>query len=148
MQDQWKLQKYKILPRLRDLGIVGQLPGFQGNVPIELKTIYGDSNITQQGATGWMDSLDPLFEKIAKLWMETLIEDFGTMRWYQLDGYFNGGTAPWINGDINDRGNTMISSSSLRGLQQISRDDTWYRRGVAAYRSLSDTDPDAIWSFQ
>ena len=148
MQDQWKLQKYKILPRLRDLGIVGQLPGFQGNVPIQLKTIYGDSNITQQGATGWMDSLDPLFEEIAKLWMETLIEDFGTMHWYQLDGYFNGGTAPWINGDINDRGNTMISRSSLRGLQQISRDDTWYRRGVAAYRSLSDTDPDAIWAFQ
>lgn len=44
---------------------------------------------------GWMDSLDPEFGKIADLWMETLIQDFGTDHWYQLDGYFNGGTAPW-----------------------------------------------------
>lgn len=28
--------------------------------------------------------------------MKILIEDFGTDHWYQLDGYFNGGTAPWL----------------------------------------------------
>ena len=28
--------------------------------------------------------------------MKQLIADFGTDRWYQLDGYFNGGTAPWM----------------------------------------------------
>jgi len=39
-----------------------------------------------------MDSLDPQFGKIADLWMKILIEDFGTDHWYQLDGYFNGGT--------------------------------------------------------
>ena len=44
-----------------------------------------------------MDSLDPLFQKIADIWMKTLIDDFGTDHWYQLDGYFNGGTAPWLN---------------------------------------------------
>jgi hypothetical protein len=94
MKDQWHLQK-KILARERELGIIGQLPAFQGNVPIALKEIHEDANITQQGDTGWMDSLDPLYGKIADMWMEQLIADFGTDHWYQLDGYFNGGTAPW-----------------------------------------------------
>jgi len=94
MKAQWNLQK-QILARYRELGIIGQLPAFQGNVPIALKDIHTDANITQQGDTGWMDSLDPLYGKIADVWMETLIEDFGTDHWYQLDGYFNGGTAPW-----------------------------------------------------
>eukprot|EP00750_Incisomonas_marina_P029224 INCI7077.3.p1 GENE.INCI7077.3~~INCI7077.3.p1 ORF type:complete len:931 (+),score=162.20 INCI7077.3:195-2987(+) len=94
MQAQWNLQR-QILSRYRELGIIGQLPAFQGNVPIALKEVYSDANITQQGDTGWMDSLDPLYGKIADLWMQTLIADFGTDHWYQLDGYFNGGTAPW-----------------------------------------------------
>jgi hypothetical protein len=95
MIDQWNLQK-KILARYRSLGIVGQLPAFQGNVPISLRKVYSDLNITQQGDTGWMSSVDPLFGKIADLWMRILIEDFGTDHWYQMDGYFNGGTAPWF----------------------------------------------------
>lgn len=81
MQAQWNLQR-QILARYRELGIIGQLPAFQGNVPIALKDIYSDANITQQGDTGWMDSLDPLYGKIADMWMETLIADFGTDHWY------------------------------------------------------------------
>ena len=50
----------------------------------------------QAGATGWMNSVDPLYAKIADEWMKTLIADFGTDHWYQLDGYFDGGTAPWM----------------------------------------------------
>jgi hypothetical protein len=96
MRAQWKLQKDNILPRLRSLGIVGQLPAFQGNVPIQLKTLYQDSNITEQDATGWMDCLDPLYGTIADMWMTELIKDFGTDHYYQIDGYFNGGTAPWF----------------------------------------------------
>lgn len=130
MKDQWQLQHDVILPHLRELDIIGQLPGFQGNVPIQLRDIYPDANMTQQGATGWMDSLDPLFGKVANLWMETMIRDFGTDHWYQLDGYFNGGTAPW------------------RGRQMAEHDDRWYQRGVKAYEGLNATDPDAIWSFQ
>jgi hypothetical protein len=97
MTDQWNLQK-QILARYRSLGIVSQLPAFQGNVPVSLRKVYSDLNITQQGDTGWMNSADPLFGKIADLWMKTLIADFGTDHWYQMDGYFNGGTAPWFTG--------------------------------------------------
>ena len=95
MKSQWALQK-QILARYRSLGIVGQLPGFQGNVPIGMKTKLKDSNMTDnKKGTAWMDSLDPNFGKIADEWMKVLIADFGTDHWYQLDGYFDGDTAPW-----------------------------------------------------
>ena len=58
MRAQWALQK-QILQRYRALGIVGQLPAFQGNVPVGLKAIKHDANITAQGSTGWLDALDP-----------------------------------------------------------------------------------------
>ena len=144
MKDQYDLQRNYILPRLRSLGIVGQLPGFQGNVPIQLKSLYKDSNITQQGMTGWMDALDPLYSKIADLWMKELIEAFGTDHWYQLDGYFNGGTAPWM---LYEEG--MLDKKGLEGFSApMHHDEAWYQRGLAAYQGLNRTDPDAVWSFQ
>jgi alpha-N-acetylglucosaminidase len=142
MKDQWNLQRDVILPLIRQLDIIGQLPAFQGNVPIQLKDIYHDANITQQGGTGWMDSLDPLFGQVANRWMETLIRDFGTDHWYQLDGYFNGGTAPWFQQTGNDI--SMMSPSPPID----HHDELWYQRGVHAYQGLNQTDPDAIWSFQ
>ena len=148
LRDQFQLQKEKILPRLRSLGIVGQLPAFQGNVPIQLKELYSDANITEQGATGWMDSLDPLFEGIAKVWMETLIQEFGTDHWYQLDGYFDGGTAPWVLKKEEIAANGVTGTQRQLAVDPPSHDDDWYQRGSAAYQSLSNTDPDAIWSFQ
>merc|ERR1719469_1223093 len=58
MKDQWDLQSL-ILPRYRSLGIVGQLPGFQGNVPVALKDIAKDSNMTSnRKGTAWIDALD------------------------------------------------------------------------------------------
>lgn len=95
MQAQWDLQR-AILARTRPLGMTGQLPAFQGNVPAALKALRKDSNMTIQGDTAWMDSLDPLYGEIADAWMKQLLGDFGTDHWYQLDGYFDGGTAPWV----------------------------------------------------
>ena len=66
MKSQWTLQQ-QILARYRSLGIVSQLPGFQGNVPWALSSVLSDLNMTQQGDTGWMDSTDPYFAKIAGL---------------------------------------------------------------------------------
>jgi hypothetical protein len=99
MKAQWDLQ-LQILNRTRPLGMTGQLPAFQGNVPAALKALRKDSNMTIQGDTAWMDSLDPLFAEIADKWMQTLLGDFGTDHWYQLDGYFDGGTAPWLSGGV------------------------------------------------
>lgn len=150
MKAQYDLQRNHILPRLRSLGIVGQLPGFQGNVPIQLRDIYKDVNITQQGATGWMDALDPLYAKIADLWMTKLIAAFGTDHWYQLDGYFNGGTAPWLeNKDAaTNEGNEHTVGLLMEDYDNLPHDDSWFQRGSAAFQGLQRTDPDAIWSFQ
>jgi hypothetical protein len=74
--------------------------------------------------TAWMNSVDPLYAKIADAWMQTIIADFGTDHWYQLDGcarapsgrraarlsdgprlpgrYFNGGTAPWLDAQLDE----------------------------------------------
>jgi hypothetical protein len=176
MRAQWRLQKDHILPRLRSLGIVGQLPAFQGNVPIQLKFVYQDANITEQDATGWMDSLDPLYGTIADMWMTELIHDFGTDHYYQIDGYFNGGTAPWFQNDHHGHGEKFRSNKLREDSGEIEadhhsglsttiggyagsteankeatiqpHDDTWYRRGQAVYGGLSRTDPMAHWMYQ
>jgi hypothetical protein len=65
--------------------------------------------------------------------------------------YFNGGTAPWLRHD-NEGGRINIaaqhSSLERRRMNVPQHDDTWYRRGQAAYAGLNRTDPDAIWMYQ
>ena len=56
MKGQWELQK-QILGRYRQLGIVGQLPAFQGNMPVGIKALKQDANISVQGATVGLSSL-------------------------------------------------------------------------------------------
>mmetsp|Transcript_126804 Transcript_126804/g.370703 ORF Transcript_126804/g.370703 Transcript_126804/m.370703 type:complete len:809 (+) Transcript_126804:82-2508(+) len=155
MKAQWALQQ-KILARYRELGIVGQLPGFQGNVPVALKAVLADANITVAGATGWMDSLDPLYGEVADLWMRTLIQDFGTDHWYQLDGYLNGGTAPWLSrrgrqpafAPKQDPASGDVDEPLLPETGDVPADPEWVARGAAAFQGLNRTDPDAVWSYQ
>lgn len=99
MTAQWNLQR-QILPRLRELAIVGLLPAFQGNVPWPLAALLDDTNITRAEAfygpvdTGWMDSLDPNFGRVADAWMLHLCTDFGCDdHYYQMDGFFHNGTS-------------------------------------------------------
>eukprot|EP00943_MAST-04B_sp_MAST-4B-sp1_P003537 g3537.t1 len=135
MKGQWKLQK-QILERSRSLGMSGQLPGFQGNVPIVLKSVLRDSNMTDnKKGTAWMDALDPNYAKIADMWMKEIIADFGTDHWWQLDGYFNGGTAPWLD----------LEGKNFEHHRDL---PDWRARGTQVYTGLNRTDPDAIWSYQ
>eukprot|EP00658_Telonema_sp_P-2_P047919 TRINITY_DN3647_c0_g1_i2.p1 TRINITY_DN3647_c0_g1~~TRINITY_DN3647_c0_g1_i2.p1 ORF type:complete len:691 (+),score=111.68 TRINITY_DN3647_c0_g1_i2:158-2230(+) len=118
MKQQWEMQQL-IVARHRSLGMYGQLPGFQGNVPVGLKQVQGDGNITSAAATGWMNSVDPLYGKIADTWMEEMIADFGTDSWYQLDGYFNGGTAPWyVRAPVDCVWSTEASDTYLPGCDE------------------------------
>lgn len=143
MKSQHALQ-LKIVKRYRSLGMSGQLPGFQGNVPIQFKAVHADTNITQQGDTGWMDSLDPFYAKIADIWMKTMLADFGTDHWYQLDGYFNGGTAPWLaaagaaDGAVG--GGEATFSSPLPSSSSSSSTST---SSLSSNLQLHDAEPDA-----
>ena len=126
------------------------------------------ANITVQGQTGWIDALDPLYAAVADLWMRTLVQDFGTDHWYQLDGYFNGGTAPWMQSSAEGQSHpvdawvdaTTARAPMLPGAAEpghpaaaagapgstapsvVVADAEWYRRGTAAYEGLNRTDPE------
>ena len=98
MRAQWDLQR-QILARARELGQVAVLPGFQGNVPWPLAALLPDANITFMNSTvpnstptGWMSATDPAFARVAALWMQTLLADFGTDHYYAADGFFHNGT--------------------------------------------------------
>ena len=66
----------------------------------------------------------------------------------QLDGYFNGKTAPWEASSSPGSGVAAPSQRALTPEQPVVPDPTWKRRGLSAYGGLNRTDPDAIWSFQ
>jgi len=151
MKGQYALQQ-KILNRTRSLGLSGQLPGFQGNVPIALKNLWNDTNMTDNNlGTAWMDALDPKYAPLADRWTAAVVDAFGTDHWWQLDGYFNGGTAPWLSrgGAREKDGVRAKAETGVRAKDAQPGDlDDWFRRGVAAYTGLNRTDPEALWSFQ
>eukprot|EP00040_Diaphanoeca_grandis_P035238 m.221025 g.221025 ORF g.221025 m.221025 type:complete len:864 (+) comp33335_c0_seq1:105-2696(+) len=136
---QWSLQK-QILTRLRAIGIVSVLPAFQGNVPPKLASIYPTANISVQGNgrhyAAWLDSVDPLFGKIADEWMKNLIEDFGTDSWYEADGYFTAGRPPWFSTSMSKKSGFMSTSADAK------------RHVEAAYAGMNRTDPNAIFYYQ
>ena len=127
--------------------MVGQLPTFQSAVPVELKYLLDDKNVTDnhQG-TVWLDSLDPLFLDIADKWMETMLSDWGTDHWYQLDGYFNGGTTPWDDKGEGEQDTSLVSPGPDSG--KLVQTNYWSKRGGKAWESLVNTDPNSIWSYQ
>ena len=98
MKNQFTLNQ-RILNRTRSLGISAQLPGFQGNVPAPLKRILNDSSMTiQDKYTAWIDALDPVYINITRRWMTRIVESFGSDHWWQVDGWFDGNTGPWVRG--------------------------------------------------
>jgi alpha-N-acetylglucosaminidase len=101
--DQWHLGK-RIVARQMELGIGSILPAFQGNVPRDLAARYPSANISVSkpgekvaaGGVGWLDGLDPLFAKISRMVLQTLVADFGATGFYEADGFFDQSSAPWL----------------------------------------------------
>jgi hypothetical protein len=142
-----------------------------------MKELFGDSNMTVQGDTAWMDSLDPLYGRIADVWMKKLIAAFGTDHYYQMDGYFglfvvvsvavisanvqllidslifsqkkptDGGTAPWYSAQA-AAATTESAPKVAGGAPWPVPDPMAFRRATAAYMGLNRTDPDSYWSYQ
>ena len=145
---QWDLQ-LKILPLMRAFGMKPVLPGFQGNVPVAMMSLYPTANISRVGScpnsvlaqydcAPWLDALDPLFNSTADLFMKTVIADFGTDHYYAADGTFSHTQAPWYD----------TSAHRYDAVSDAVVDDNAIAHSVAAWNGLIRTDPDAMWVFQ
>eukprot|EP00039_Didymoeca_costata_P009204 m.121502 g.121502 ORF g.121502 m.121502 type:complete len:868 (-) comp14399_c0_seq4:356-2959(-) len=94
IQGQEKLGQ-QIATRMRSLGINTILRGFEGNVPLQLKTLYPKANISGSGTNYLLDALDPLFTNLSDTYMQDLVATFGTDHFYQADGFFSHKSGPW-----------------------------------------------------
>ncbi|XP_053555182.1 alpha-N-acetylglucosaminidase [Bombina bombina] len=132
MERQLYLQ-YKILNRMRSLGMITVLPAFAGHIPQGILRVYPKVNVTKLG--GWagfnctyscsyvLDPEDPIFQKIGGLFMREMIKEFGTDHIYNADTF-----------------NEMTPTSS----------DPDYLSAFsgAIFNSMVKVDPGAIWLMQ
>ncbi|MDQ8189805.1 alpha-N-acetylglucosaminidase [Roseibacillus persicicus] len=123
-----ELQK-KILARMRSLGMKPVLQAFTGHVPVELKEIYPEAEITQihdwAGIPGTMflSPTDPLFTRIGTLFIEKQTEMFGTNHLYDADCFIE----------------VDPPSKDPAYLSEVSK---------TVYDSMVAADPEAIWVLQ
>ncbi|GBG24441.1 Alpha-N-acetylglucosaminidase [Hondaea fermentalgiana] len=164
MRQQWDLQR-KILARMRALGIVAVLPTFQGNVPTSMRQRFPNASMSADGIA-WVDGTDPLFREIQAVYMDTLLEDFGTDHWYETDGYFNFAPEPWLRQapwsqdrsasgeDFNSKCRYNVASASMpspitvRKLASGFSEKDGYDHASSVYQSMADKDPEAVWLYQ
>ena len=117
----------KILERERELGMTPIQQGFTGHVPAVLTVKYPETEIHtinwQEWTTYILDPMDPLFQKVADIFMEEQTKRFGTDHLYAADAFIE----------------MMPPSGELDYLNNLSK---------AIYNGLKQNDPEAIWVFQ
>ena len=121
-----ELQK-KILARQRELGMTPVLQGFTGHVPPAIKQKFPDAKLHTIRWIEWethlLDPLDPLFGRVAKLFLEEQTGRFGTDHLYAADTFIE----------------MVPPSGDLKYLDRLSR---------AIYDGMAKTDPQAVWVLQ
>jgi alpha-N-acetylglucosaminidase len=119
----------KILERERALGMTSVLPAFTGHVPPAFKEKFPHAKLKK---TNWeagfddvyiLDAEDSLFEKIGSLFLDAQTKVYGTDHFYSADT-FNENVPP---------------TSDTVFLHDISE---------KVYKSMANTDPQAIWVMQ
>ncbi|XP_057270141.1 alpha-N-acetylglucosaminidase [Pezoporus wallicus] len=133
----WHLKQrylqYRIVERMRSLGMLTVLPAFAGHVPQGVLRVFPRVNATRLG--GWshfdctysctylLDPQDPMFQVIGTLFLKELIKEFGTDHIYSADTF-----------------NEMTPLSS---------DPAYLSRvSSAVFRSMTGADPEALWLMQ
>ena len=117
----------KILNRQRQLGMTPVLQGFTGHVPAAVARKYPAAQLHRIRWIEWethlLDPLDPLFARVAKMFLEEQSKRYGTDHLYAAD--------------------TFIEMTPPRGeaeyLDRLSR---------AIYHGMVDSDPQAVWVLQ
>ncbi|XP_035260693.1 alpha-N-acetylglucosaminidase [Anguilla anguilla] len=125
--------QYKILGRMRALGMMPVLPAFSGNVPQAITRLFPQANVTKLNPWSHfncsyscayvLDPRDPLFQRIGGLFMSELVKLFGTDHIYNTDTF-----------------NEMTPASP----------DPAYLSAVSSsvYSAMTSVDPQAIWLMQ
>ncbi|KAL2078471.1 hypothetical protein ACEWY4_026156 [Coilia grayii] len=125
--------QFKILDRMRALGMIPVLPAFSGIVPPGITRLYPKANVTRlnpwshfnctYSCAYLLDPRDPLFQRIGGLFMTQMVEQFGTDHIYGADTF-----------------NEMTPSSSDPAyLSSVSR---------AVFNTMTLVDPQAVWLMQ
>ncbi|XP_010287887.1 PREDICTED: alpha-N-acetylglucosaminidase, partial [Phaethon lepturus] len=125
--------QYRIVERMRSLGMITVLPAFAGHVPQGVLRVFPRVNATRLG--GWshfdctysctylLDPEDPMFQVIGTFFLKELIKEFGTDHIYSADT-FNEMTP-------------LFSDPAY--LSRVSN---------AVFRSMTGADPKALWLMQ
>ncbi|XP_054505678.2 alpha-N-acetylglucosaminidase [Agelaius phoeniceus] len=125
--------QYRIVERMRSLGMTTVLPAFAGHVPQGILRVFPRVNATRLGhwshfdcsysCTYLLDPEDPMFQVIGTLFLKELIKEFGTDHVYSADTF-----------------NEMTPlSSDPAYLSRVSN---------AVFRSMTGADPKALWLMQ
>ena len=117
----------KILQRERELGMTPVLQGFTGHVPAGLAEKYPEAKLHSIRWIEWqtrlLDPLDPLFAKVARLFLAEQTRRFGADHLYAAD--------------------TFIEMTPPSGDRKYLE-----RLGRAIYSGMTATDPEAVWVLQ
>lgn len=117
----------KILGRERELGMTPVLQGFTGHVPAAIAQLFPKAPLQRIKWIEWethlLDPLDPLFAKIARMFLEEQTRRFGTDHYYAAD--------------------TFIEMVPPNGDPKYLAD-----LGRAIYAGMATSDPQAVWVLQ
>ena len=120
------LQK-RIVARQRELGMMPVLQGFTGHVPAGVKQKFPDAKLHSIRWLEWqshlLDPLDPLFAKVAKLFMEEQAKRYGKGSLYAADTFIE----------------MVPPSGDLKYLDRL---------GKAIYDGMAKSNPQAVWVLQ
>ena len=114
----------QIIAALRSLGIMPVLPGYYGIVPADFATLHPGAHVITQGdwngftRPGWLDPLDPNFDKLAESFYRHQHALYGDSAIYDMEIFQEGGAS----------GNVPIPAAAKK-VQQ----------------SLTQARPDALW---
>ena len=144
LDGQAELQK-KIVARERAFNMRPVLPAFAGHVPRQLKEMYPDADIKAMSAwddfdepyrTFFLNSEDPLYSKIQKLFLEEQTRMFGTDHIYGIDP-FNEMDPPSFEPDYLNK----ISKHIYKSLTTVDPQAEWLQMGWFLYYQRKDYTP-------
>ena len=133
MQDHFDLQQ-KIIARERALGMKPVLPAFTGHVPAAFKTKFPDAKLK---TTNWkngfadtyiLDSSDPIFARIGKLFLQKQTQLLGTDHLYSADT-FNENEPPSDEPEYLGK----LSARVYEGMHQADTAAVWVMQGWLFY---------------